>query len=256
MHWLEFLWLTWALPETYKLVFGWEFHCKLQNTTTCTIQNCKARWSIPSPFAFKMPWKHRGSRQNTLSALESCDSSSFPYEDPGDCLLSIHQRQWIGWAATAARNPQHRARAIPLHMQRLWSWIVLNREPSGWASHVCPGGAATLAPLKSNAVSAGILQQAPLPRGSSPAEAFAASAGRDTTSSPGAVARAAWFLLLFLKEVEGFAVTGTVWFALCGCVGVAGECLLCVLCWTRTARFGGISVLIFSVFGQSWCLIT
>lgn len=163
MHWLEFVLLTWGFSETYKLAFGWEFLCKLQNTTTCTIQNCEARWSIPSPFAFKMPWKHRGSRQNTLSALESCDSSSFRYEDPGDCLLSIHQRQWVGWAATAARNPQYRAQAIPLHMQRLWSRIVLNREPSGWASHVCPGRAATFAPLKSNAVSAGILQQAPLP---------------------------------------------------------------------------------------------
>lgn len=82
----------------------------------------------PAPLPLKCPGSS-GFRQNTLSALESCDSSSFRYEDPGDCLLSIHQRQWIGWAVTAARKPQHGAEAITLRTQRPWSWIVLNREP-------------------------------------------------------------------------------------------------------------------------------
>lgn len=75
-------------------------------------------------------YESSGYRYKTfLSGLESCASSVFHYEDPVVCLLSIHQRLWIGWAVTAARKPQYRANAIILNMQIVWSWIVRNREP-------------------------------------------------------------------------------------------------------------------------------
>lgn len=193
-----------------------------------------ARWSIPSPFAFKMPWKHRGSRQNTLSALLSCDSSSFPCEDPGDCLLSIHQRQWIGWAGTAARKPRWRAGAAPPPRQRLWSWIVQNRSPEPCV----PGRSSPSGSAESNAVSAGDCSRLRFPGLSG---AFAASAGREHILQPGARAG-----LQGCGAVAGWS-GGMEWICsgrdgvLCCvcCGGVAGQCLLYVLCWTGAAGFGG-----------------
>lgn len=176
-----------------------------------------------------MPWKQRGSRQNTLSALQSCDSSSFPCEDPGDCLLSIHQRQWIGWAGTAATKPQCRARAVPPHRQRLWSWIVQNSR--GWA----------------------MCARQEQPRWEQCSKCWGIAAG---TASPGETQPPARELRGFwgcggMERRDGVDLqAGTVCFALCGCGGVAGQCLLYVLCWTRAAGFGGGSLCLFL------CLIT
>ena len=188
-----------------------------------------------------MPWKHRGFWQNTLSALESCDSSSFPDEDPGDCLLSIHQRQWVGWAAAAARRPQHRAQAVTLRTQRLWSWIVLNRELLCLSEPCVPGESSHFRSAEKQCSKwlgycsrhrfLGLIRSWSL----------AAFAGREAPSSPGAVSELHDFLLLLLLNPVRWssrcAVTLAVSFCAVWMCVLQGSACCVVRHWTSAVRF-------------------
>lgn len=197
--------------------------------------------TTPAPFAFKMPWKHRGFRQNTLSALESCDSSSFHYEDPGDCLLSIHQRQWVGWAVTATRKPQYRAQAITLHMQRLWSWIVLNREPLQLREPCVPGKSSHFHSAEKQCSKwLGYCS-----RHQFPGLISSFCWERDNLQS-GSSVRAAWFFVVVVsKSSEGIEpICSDTNCSVLHCVGVCvlqGSACCMVRCWTSTVRFVAFS---------------
>lgn len=93
---------------------------------------------------------------------------------------------------------------------------------------MCLGGAATFAPLKSNAVSDWDIAAAPVPRVNQELKLCRFCWERETTSSPGAESELHDFVVVFLNEVRGWSrYAGTLCgLALCGCVCIAGERLL------------------------------